>query len=149
MKPRKTRVGRTVICLGLAALLATAVGANASDAAPDELISRSANWQDLRAAHKALGGRLDGVVAGAFTDKVAELFAERWISLPEFARLSSKDPAFGGAVMAAVNEAVTQDQAAMMRNNATHNCPPDQLRICRRLVQALDSAAKKGSGVRS
>jgi hypothetical protein len=148
MKRPKTMVGRTAICLGLGALLTMAIGASASDAAPDELISRSANWQDLRAAHKALGGRLDGVVAGAFTDKVAELFAERWISPPEFARLSAKDPVFGSAVMAAVNEAVTQDQAAMMRNNATHKCPPDQVRVCDRLVQALDAAAKKGGGVR-
>lgn len=125
-----------------ACALVTYVGASASDMAPDEVIVRAVSWSDLRLAHRALSGRLDGVVAGAFTDKVAELFAERWTSLDELAALSSTDPTFGRDVLAAINEAVTQDRAEVIRANATLHCPPGHLDICRRLIASLEVTRK-------
>ena len=92
--------------------------------------------------HKEFVGRLDGVVAGAFTDKVAELFAERWTSLNEFAKLSRIDPTFGRDAMKAINEAVTQDRAVAIRANASRHCPPGHLGLCRQLIAALGTASK-------
>lgn len=114
----------------LVTLFVAIIGAHASDVLlEEELIFRSTSWHDLRLAYKAIDGQLDGVVAGAFTDKVAELFADQWAAIHEFARLSGTDPDFGHAVLAAINEAVTQDRAVIIRTNATYTCQPDRC-IC-------------------
>jgi len=141
MKFRQLHGVLAPVHLILACGLALAAGASDSGVSPDEPIVRSTSWGELRSVHKGLVGRLDGVVAGAFTDKVAELFAERWTSLDEFAELSRIDSTFGSDVIAAVNEAVTQDRAVVIRANATRHCPPKHVTICRQLIAALDTAS--------
>ena len=109
----------------------------AADVAPEERVFRVASWEELRVVHKGLVGRLDGVVAGAFTEKVGELFAEQWQLLDEYAQLSARHKLFATDVLAALNEAVPQKHAAQIVSNARTRCPSTHAGICKQIIDAL------------
>ncbi len=119
-----------------------AVCAQPDDVDPESWVYRVADWKELQVVHKDLVGRLDGVVAGAFTEKVGELFAEQWQTLDEYAKLSSRDRAFATDVMAALNEAVPREQAAQIVTNARTRCPIRHADLCKQIIDALVPVGK-------
>ena len=72
----------------------------------DEMVLRARNWHDLYAIYKRLGRTADGVVAGAFTDKVSELLADQWSTVSDLQRIVRRDTAFRKFVLTNINEAV-------------------------------------------
>lgn len=125
----------TNLCLALA--LAGTACAYPQGHAPESRVFGAANWHELQVVHRDLAKRLDGVVAGAFTEKVAELLAERWDLLDEFVELSAGDRTFKSDVIAALNEAVTQEHAVKILANAQNRCPSKYVGLCSQLVDAL------------
>ena len=124
----------SVTCL---LVLSCVACAQTADVAPEERVYRVSSWKDLHVAHKGLIGRLDGVVAGAFTEKVGELFAENWQLLDEYAQVSTLDKRFATDVMAALNEAIPATQAAKIVSNARTRCPARHSVICKQITSAL------------
>ena len=128
--------------LALLMVLAGTACARPPDVAPEARVFRVASWSELRVVHKDFVGRLDGVVAGAFTEKVAELFAEQWQLLDEYAQLSARHKIFATDVMAALNKAVPQAQAAQIVTNARTSCPTRHAGLCKQLLDALVPAGR-------
>lgn len=116
--------------------------AQATDVAPEERVYRVSSWNELQVAHRDLIGRLDGVVAGAFTEKVGELFAEHWQLLDEYAQVSARNKRFAADVMAALNGAVPANQAAKIVSNSRTHCPARHSVICKQIIDTLVPAAK-------
>jgi hypothetical protein len=135
------RASRLTNCAWLLVMLGAAC-AQPADTAPEERLFRVSSWKELRVVHKDLVGRLDGVVAGAFTEKVGELFADQWQLLDQYAQLSTRNKVFATDVMAALNEAVPQEQAAQIVTNARTRCPARHEALCKRLIGVLVPAGK-------
>lgn len=116
----------------------------AQQVTPEQVVFDSRNWSDLYSAYKHFGRKADGVVAGAFTDKVSLLLADDWQRLAELRSIARKDKGFMRFVTINLNEAVPANRAAKIRENATNSCSSEQHKdICRKLVRALDRALKK------
>lgn len=129
----------SVACL---LIVSCVVCAQTADLAPEERVYRVSSWKDLHVAHKGLIGRLDGVVAGAFTEKVGDLFAENWQLLDEYAEVSALDKRFAADVLAALNEAIPATQAAKIASNARTRCPARHSSICKQITSALAPTGK-------
>lgn len=110
----------------------------------EQVVFDSRNWSELYSAYRQFGRKSDGVVAGAFTDKVSFLLADDWARLSDLRSIAGKDKEFMRFVTINLNEAVPADRATRIRENATNNCTSERdKQICRRLVRALDRALKK------
>lgn len=120
--------------------------AQANGITDDEMVLRAANWHDLYAIYKQLGRTVDGVVAGAFTDKVSELLAEQWSTVSELERITRRDKVFRKFVLANINEAVTADRASRIESNAATACPDSAMQtFCDQLLNALATAKRQKS----
>lgn len=118
--------------------------AQANGITHDEMVLRAANWHDLYAIYKRLGRTADGVVAGAFTDKVSELLADQWSTASDLERIVRRDKAFRKFVLANINEAVTADRAKRIESNAATACPDSATQtLCDQLLNALATAKRQ------
>jgi len=116
----------------------------AQQPSPDQIIYDANTWSDLYTAYLRLGKNADGVVAGAFTDKVSSLLADRWDLVNELRMLSSKDKGFMNFVLKNINEAVPADRARKIMENSTKECfPKENKQLCQRIVQSLDGVSKR------
>lgn len=107
--------------------------------APDQVVVDTNNWSDLYKAYRHLGRKADGVVAGAFTDKVSTLLAERWDLLDELSALGHRDEQFIKFVMSNINEATPAHLGSKIRHNATNLCPSKEQRaLCQKIIQSLE-----------
>lgn len=138
MKPPIVHVrGNRFASVALALILVGTACAHPPDRSPEGQVFRVASWSELQVVHSGLVDRLDGVVAGAFTEKVAELFAEQWQLFDEYAQLSARHKVFATDVMAALNEAVPAVQAAQIVSNARTRCPSKHTALCGQILDAL------------
>jgi len=119
----------------------------AQQVAPEQIVLDSKNWSDLYNAYKRIGKNADGVVAGAFTDKVSQLLADDWERLSELRSITRNDRTFLRFVTLNLNEAVPSNRAIKIRENAISKCPPEQKKdICDKLLKALDRPSKGSDG---
>lgn len=114
------------------------VSAAESVAQAEEVVSGAQNWSDLHKAFIRFGKNADGVVAGAFTDKVSWLLAERWGSLNELRLLADKDKRFERFVLSNLNEAVPEDRAKKIFENAKRECSlRANVDLCQKIIKSL------------
>lgn len=112
--------------------------ADESVAQAEEVVSGAQNWSDLHKAFIRFGKNAYGVVAGAFTDKVSWLLAERWGSLNELRLLAIKDKRFEKFVLSNLNEAVPADRAKKIFENAERECSlRANVDLCQKIIKSL------------
>ena len=115
----------------------------AQQSSSDQVIYDAKTWSDLYAAYLRHGENADGVVAGAFTDKVSSLMADRWDLVSDLRMLGSKDKRFLNFVMKNINEAVPADRAKKIMENSTKQCfPKENKQLCSVAVRQLDARIK-------
>ena len=116
----------------------------AQQSSSDQIIYDANTWLDLYTAYLRLGKNADGVVAGAFTDKVSSLLADRWDLVNELRMLGSKDKRFINFVLKNINEAIPADRAKKIMENSTKECfPKENEQLCQKIVQSLDRVSKR------
>jgi len=116
----------------------------AQQSSSDQIIYDANSWSDLYIAYLRLGKNADGVIAGAFTDKVSSLLADRWDLVNDLRMLSSKDKRFMNFVMKNINEAVPADRARKIMENSTKECfPKENKQLCQKIIQSLDRVSKR------
>ena len=86
----------------------------------------------------------DGGLAEGYSDAVAKLFANRWQSLSEFAKLARADRQFERFVFWHIDVTVNMEDDQSIVANARHHCPAGLKALCRR----LETAAKNPAGTR-
>jgi hypothetical protein len=105
-------------------------------------VSGAQSWSDLHNAFSRFGKNADGVVAGAFTDRVSWLLAERWDSLNELRLLVRKDKPFERFVLLNLNEAVPADRAKKIHDNAKQECSlPENIKLCQNIIKSLEQTS--------
>jgi hypothetical protein len=115
------------------------ISAVESVAQAEAVVSEAQNWSDLHKAFSRFGKNADGVVAGAFTDRISWLLAERWGSLNELRLLAGKDKRFAKFVLANLNEAVPADRARKIHENAKNECSPRaNMELCQKIIKSLE-----------
>lgn len=116
---------------------------SAQEVSRDQVVLDARDWWDVYCVYQRFGRKADGVVAGAFTEKVSLLLADKWESLNELREIGSKDRQFIRFVIRHVNSAVPFDRGKKIRENAIKNCSPkENKQLCQNIVQALDQASK-------
>ena len=75
----------------------------------------------------------EGGIAEAYSDSVGRLLARDWKHLDAFVRLTS-DPDFEEFVIRHIDETMSEDEAALVINNARLHCPPGAKRLCRSIA---------------
>ena len=116
----------------------------AQQSSSDQIIYDANTWSDLYAAYLHLGKNADGVVAGAFTDKVSSLLADRWDLVNDLRMLGSKDKRFMNFVMKNINEAIPADRARKIMESSTKECfPKENKQLCQKIIQSLNRVSKR------
>jgi hypothetical protein len=87
------------------------------------------DWDSVYRSFKRFGQCDEGGVAEAYSDSVSRLLARDWRHLDAFVRLTS-DQSFEQFVIRHVDETMSEDEAALVINNARLHCPPGARRLC-------------------
>lgn len=103
----------------------------------EDVVYSAKDWKALYQAYKALGKNADGVVAGAFVDKVSSLLDEHWHGLAELQRFARHDRRFHQFVLNQLNEAVPADTAKRIKNRADNSCPGGASQLCKEISARL------------
>jgi hypothetical protein len=107
----------------------------------DENVGRLKDWGAVYRAFKLYGKCDDGSIAEGHSDAVAKLFANRWQSLHDFAKLARAHPLFDRFVFWHLDTTVNLEDGLAIIKNAQSRCPSDLKVLCRRLERAAKDPA--------
>jgi hypothetical protein len=87
------------------------------------------DWESVYRSFKRFAHCDEGGIAEEYSDSVSRLLARDWKHLDRFVRLTS-DHGFEQFVIRHVDETMSEDEAALVVNNARMHCPPGAKRLC-------------------
>jgi hypothetical protein len=87
------------------------------------------DWNSMYLSYKRFAHCDEGGVAEAYSDSVSRLLARDWAHLDAFVRLTA-DQSFEQFVIRHVDETMSEDEAALVINNARLHCPPGAKKLC-------------------
>jgi hypothetical protein len=88
------------------------------------------DWHRVYESFKRYAHCDDGAIAQGYSDKIAHLLADRWVSVEELFHLWRAHPRFGRFVLSHLDELMSPDQAKTIAENARRRCPPDSKKYC-------------------
>jgi hypothetical protein len=91
------------------------------------------DWDSVYRSFKRFAHCDEGGIAEAYSDSVGRLLARDWKHLNAFVRLTS-DQGFEEFVIRHIDETMSEDEAALVINNARLHCPPGAKRLCRSIA---------------
>jgi hypothetical protein len=91
------------------------------------------DWDSVYRSFKRYAHCDDGAIAEAYSDSVGRLLARDWKHLDALVRLTS-DPDFEEFVIRHIDETMSEDEAALVINNARLHCPPAAKRLCKSIA---------------
>jgi hypothetical protein len=121
----------------IASMCSSGLLACASRPSNEGLVYKASNWDELHRVFVQLDRKADGVVAGAFVDKISTLLDEQWDQLHSLVTLGRRDPAFLRFVVHSLDDAVPGDMARRIRTRASHACPEDARFVCAQIESQL------------
>jgi len=105
----------------------TELEAYAAESATDYLDS----WDNVYIFFKQYRHCYDASIAEGAEDKIQQLWANRWPSLPEMINLTNKDAEFKSFIWARIgDETFSQDTFKRFVENATQHCPEGAKEFC-------------------
>ncbi len=91
------------------------------------------DWDSMYRSFKRFAHCDEGGIAEAYSDSVGRLLARDWKHLDAFVRLTA-DQSFEEFVIRHVDETMSEDEAALVINNARLHCPPGAKRLCKSIA---------------
>jgi hypothetical protein len=91
------------------------------------------DWDSLYRSFKRFSHCDQGAIAEEYSDSVGRLLARDWRHIDAFVRLTS-DPSFEQFVIRHIDETMSEDEAALVINNARQHCPPGAKRLCKSIA---------------
>jgi hypothetical protein len=91
------------------------------------------DWDSVYRSFKRFANCDEGGIAEAYSDSVGRLLARDWKHVDVLVRLTS-DPAFEDFVIRHIDETMSEDEAALVINNARLHCPHGARRLCRSIA---------------
>lgn len=107
------------------------------EASREQAVYAVRNWQDLRRVYCEFHGEVDGVVAGAFVDKVSQLLDEQWQTVSLLNQMIKANKQFNEFILANLNDAVPADRAVRIKKHAERSCPAGASNFCREVAVRL------------
>jgi hypothetical protein len=123
----------------LAAMLASAPMAvvRSAESSSEAVVYSAKGWRELRKVFRQFRNPVDGVVAGAFVDRISQLLDEQWTTLGELDRLTKQDRRFHDFILDNLNEAVPSDRANRIKQRADNACPAGARLLCKEISARL------------
>ena len=91
------------------------------------------DWDSVYRSFKRFAHCDEGGIAEEYSDSVGRLLARDWKHLNTFVRLSA-DQDFEQFVIRHVDETMSEDEAALVINNARLHCPSGAKRLCKSIA---------------
>jgi hypothetical protein len=91
------------------------------------------DWDSVYRSFKRFAQCDEGAIAEEYSDSVGRLLARDWGHLDAFVRLTS-DQSFEQFVIRHIDETMSEDEAALVINNARQHCPPGAKRLCKSIA---------------
>jgi hypothetical protein len=91
------------------------------------------DWDSLYRSFKRFSHCDQGAIAEEYSDSVGRLLARDWQHIDAYVRLTS-DPSFEQFVIRHIDETMSEDEAALVINNARQHCPPGARRLCKSIA---------------
>lgn len=124
--------------LALLFILECALGTAWSSGVSRETVVYAAHsWRELHSAYITLGKDADGVVAGAFVDRISRLLDEHWDQLPKLASIVERDPEFRQFILNNLGDAVPAESEKRVKLLAKTTCPSSARQLCRDILFRL------------
>jgi hypothetical protein len=92
------------------------------------------SWDDLYRSYKRYRQCDDGAIWEGYSESVARILVDHWVTLPRFAQLADNEEGFRGFVLKHVDETINGEDARTIRANAQHACPSRLRRLCHDLM---------------
>ena len=93
------------------------------------------SWDDLYRSYTIFRQCDDGAIWEGYSESVARILVDHWVTLPRLAQLARKDKGFQRFVLKHVDETISGDDARRIEANAEHACPTLLRHLCDDLVQ--------------
>ena len=107
-----------------------------------EAIPNVADWAALHDAYRRYRHCDDGGIGESFSDRVTELLATKWDTLPQFGQLASKDPQFAQFVIRHIDETADDDKLRSISTKARAGCPGLGDAMCKQIQGSAEAALK-------
>src|SRR6266404_1689735 len=101
------------------------------------------SWDALYTSYKSYRQCDDGALGEGYSESVARILVDHWSTLPQLARLATKDAEFRTFVIRHVDAALSMDDVKKIWKNATRQCPADLRTVCNELAKQADFALKE------
>jgi hypothetical protein len=88
------------------------------------------SWDDLYKSYGLYRQCDDGAIGEGYSESVARILVDHWITLPQLARLGSKDTGFRRFVLRHIDETLNLDDVKTIRANAKNQCPSGLRHLC-------------------
>jgi hypothetical protein len=111
----------------------------------DEGVDRLRNWSDLHQAFRQFGHCDDGSVAEGWSDKVVEMLATQWKTLPQLNAIVAAHPDFAAFVIRHIDETASWTSAQTAERNAKTRCPKQAPALCSRIEKRVDELRRDGA----
>jgi hypothetical protein len=97
----------------------------------------------LYKSFKSYGQCDDGAIAEGYSESVARILVDHWNTLPDLARLQSKDAEFRRFVLKHIDATLNVSDIRKIRKKASAQCPAGLRHICNELREQSDIALKE------
>jgi hypothetical protein len=92
------------------------------------------DWGSLYRSFKRFSHCDQGATGEQYSDSVSRLLVHDWKHLDALLRLTASDRGFEQFVIRHIDETMSEDEAALVINNARLHCPPEAKRLCRSIT---------------
>lgn len=130
---------RAMVLLGVMACLICLFVTSEATAAPctreDAQIAESGSstlktWEEVFRSYKHYQSCDDGAISEGYSSSIASLLASGWNQIGDLLNLLNTNPSFEKFVLRHIDDAMTRDQDALIRNNVSKRCPQHGTQFC-------------------
>jgi hypothetical protein len=107
------------------------------DVSKEGRIAATHSWTEVYDVYRQLQPNIDGVVAGAFSERIASLLANEWERLGDLHAITVRDPDFKDFVLRNLDDAISRDDAEKILNKAKGSCAVLLSSLCTEIEHAL------------
>ena len=128
-----------MLMLTLLGTYALATSACPSLLQPDALHTWNALYKSFE-SHKQCD---DGAIGEGYSEATARILVDHWNTLPDLARILSKDKEFRSFVLKHIDATLDENDIRKIRKNASAQCPAGLRKLCADLKTQANRALKE------
>ncbi len=114
----------------------------------EEGADRVRNWAELYQAYRRFGHCDSGAIAEGYSDRVVEMLAHKWKTLPQLNALVSVNPEFGEFIIRHIDLTAIWASAQKAELNAKSRCPKQAATLCARIASRVEELRRDAEKMR-